>query len=249
MTTTVYTPSPTRRLALAGTYNFRDLGGYAVGSRTTKWNKLFRSDALHKLDESGRDTLRALPLGVVIDLREPEELTAAPNALDNVGHRTVHVPIYNGALDLHNTGLELGPVYAEMISKYGVQLTQAVRAIAESGDDSVVVHCAAGKDRTGVTIALTLAAIGVDERDIITDYAITENMLAGEWAEAMVVIMRERGLPETADADALIVASPAELMRKTLQEINSTYGGAEQYLKNHGMTDTELDNLRAALIA
>jgi protein-tyrosine phosphatase len=100
-----------------------------------------------------------------------------------------------------------------------------------------------------VTIALTLAAIGVDERDIITDYAITENMLAGEWAEAMVVIMRERGLPETADADALIVASPAELMRKTLQEINSTYGGAEQYLKSHGMTDTELDNLRAALIA
>jgi protein-tyrosine phosphatase len=249
MTATFPPAVPTRRLALAGTYNFRDLGGYPVGSRSTKWNKLFRSDSLHELDQSGRDTLRALPLGVVIDLRESGELDSAPDALDGVGHRTVHMPIYNGALDVHRPGLTLGSVYAEMITEYGQQLTKAIQAIAASGDDAVVVHCAAGKDRTGVIIAVTLAAIGVDERDIVADYAMSETMLAGDWADAMVAIMRDRGVPGSPELEELVTSSPAALMRKTLHDIRSAHGGVEEYLRSHGMTTAELESLRAALVA
>ena len=249
MTSTLPAPKHHRRLNLNGTYNFRDLGGFAAAEGAiTRWNKLFRSDALHRLDQDARDALCARGLALVIDLREQQELDESPSALDGVGHRVLHLPVFDGALDPDRPNLDLAVVYREMIGRHGGRLTRAVRAIATSGDEPTVVHCTAGKDRTGLVVALTLAAVGVDQRDIVADYAMTEILLAGDWTATMLEKMRTRGLPDGIDHH-VINASPAELMQATLESITDSHGGVREYLLAHGMTVAELDDLRAALVA
>lgn len=249
MTSTLSARENHRRLNLNGTYNFRDLGGFAAGpGSTTRWHKLYRSDALHQLDDTARDTLRERGLALVIDLREQYELDEAPSALAGVGHRVQHLPVFDGALDPDSPHLDLAVAYREMIERHGARLTRAVRAIAASGEAPTVVHCTAGKDRTGLVIGLTLAAVGVDQRDVVADYAMTENLLAGEWTDAMTEQMRARGLTQGVDDDP-INASPAALMRASLESITQSHGGVREYLLAHGMTAAELDDLRTALVA
>lgn len=239
----------TRRIPLSGTYNLRDVGGYPVGDRTTRWGALLRSDALHKVDQAGRDTLRELNLALVIDLREAQEAESAPNALDGVGHRSVHRPVYDAALDTHADGFGLGPLYRQMITDHAPALTAAVRLVAGAGPDPVLVHCTAGKDRTGLVVALALAAVGVDERDIVADYALSETMLAGEWATTMLANYEAMGLPDDLDMTEMVCASPASLMRETLAQIRADHGDVHGFLRAHGMTDTELSVLTARLVA
>ncbi|MFP3381581.1 tyrosine-protein phosphatase, partial [Bacillus sp. SIMBA_069] len=76
---------------------------------------------------------------------------------------------------------------------HGTQLATAVRLIADSGEDPVLVHCTAGKDRTGLVVALALLAAGVDREDVVADYAQTADNLAGPWADAMLERMRAAG--------------------------------------------------------
>ncbi|MFF0815297.1 tyrosine-protein phosphatase [Rhodococcus sp. NPDC003318] len=254
MTSTLPLRAATRRLPLAGTYNFRDVGGYAVGERFTRWGKLFRSDALHAVDQTGRDTLAGLGLGLVVDLRENDERETAPNALNGVGHRDVHVPVYDGpieytASDHPGAAFDLEGLYLQMLREHGGALTNAVRLIAASGDAPVLVHCTAGKDRTGLVVALTLSAVGVDDRDVIADYALSETMLHGEWADAMLASFRDRELPDGFDVEGVVSASPAPLMRRTLAVIEADHGGARRYLLAHGMTESELTDLRAAILS
>lgn len=254
MTTTVPLRAATRRLSLAGTHNFRDVGGYAVGARSTRWGKLFRSDALHGVDQAGRDTLAGLGLGLVIDLRENDERETAPNALAGVGHRDVHLPVYDGpiehtASEHPGAAFDLESLYLQMLRDHAQPLTDAVRLIAGSGDDPVLVHCTAGKDRTGLVVALALSAVGVDTRDVIADYSLSETMLHGEWAEAMVAVLRERELPDGFDIEGIVAASPPSVMRRTLAAIDADHGGADRFLLAHGMSETELGDLRAALLS
>ncbi|MCA1006316.1 tyrosine-protein phosphatase [Rhodococcus hoagii] len=251
MTTPLRTPS--RRLPADGVHNLRDVGGYPAGGLTTKWGKLFRSDALHGIDPAGRAGLSDLGLALVIDLRESDERASAPNALDGIGHREVHLPVYRDGLGSRGAthtaeALDLGGIYAWMLGEHGVALTDAVRLIADSGDDPVLVHCTAGKDRTGLVIALALAAVGVDDRDIAADYSLSELMLAGEWVDTMTAAMAARGLPAGIDIAQIVAASPAPLMLATLASLRASHGDAVGYLRAHGMTDTELDDLRACLL-
>ena len=251
MMTTILPPhTTTRRLDLPGTYNLRDIGGYTAGDRTTRWRKLFRSDALHTIGQDGRDALAEVGLGLVIDLREDDEISKAPNALDGVGHREVHLPVYNGKIDHTPTaaGFDLGTLYRWMLADHGAQLTDAVRLIAASGDRPVLVHCTAGKDRTGLVIALALSAVGVGARDVVADYSLSETLLHGEWVDAMVASFRERQLPEGFDIEGIVAASPAATMRATLADIDAEHGGVLSYLFDHGMSEAELTDLHAALL-
>ncbi|MGW6655956.1 tyrosine-protein phosphatase [Rhodococcus sp. NPDC055024] len=249
MTTALPVQRANRRLDLNGTYNFRDVGGYATrDGLTTKWNKLFRSDALHRLNQVDREVLRGRGLAFVIDLREQEELDTAPNALEGLDLTQFHLPIFESEINTRETSLDLAAIYAKVIDQCGVRLVRAVRAIAESDDSAVLVHCTAGKDRTGLVIALALAAVGVDYRDIVADYSLSEVMLAGEWASAMAVKLREYGVGDGADVAQLVGASPAALMRTSLQSVDNSYGSASEYLLAHGLSSAELDRLHLALV-
>lgn len=239
--------APDRRLPVPGTHNLRDTGGYAAAGGSTRWGRLLRSDALHRVDEEGRAVLRELGLGLVVDLRSDEECERDPSALDGLGHRAVRVPITSGST-ASILELDLAAIYAEFVEEHGPSLTRAVRVIATAGDTPTLVHCAAGKDRTGLVVALALSAAGVDREDVVADYVLSEQHLAGEWLDAILGRIRADGADLPAHVLATLGSSPAELLRHTLAAMDERHGGPVGYLRDHGMTDAELDALRSALV-
>ena len=113
-------------------------------------------------------------------------------------------------------------------------------------DQPVLVHCTVGKDRTGVTVAITLAAAGVDRDAVIADYARTEALLPASRNRDVVARIRQFH-PDAANLEELATKSPAAVMARMLESLDATYGSPRDYLRAHGMSDDELVSLDAAL--
>jgi len=179
----VINDDPRRHLPLDGTRNVRDVGGYpAAHGRRTRWRTLFRSDELTRMPEHARQALEALGIRQVIDLRWPEELVRAPNQFERsstVRYRSV--PLLEDDPTPH---AGLGGMYRHVFDHRAPQLAEVVRAILEDDGTPVMIGCAAGKDRTGVTIALLLDVAGVPADVIVADYALS----AGYFAEPVTRI-------------------------------------------------------------
>jgi protein-tyrosine phosphatase len=168
-------PLPARRLPLAGAYNLRDVGGYpAANGGQTRWRTLFRADSLHRLSVEEQEALLEYGVRTVIDLRRPEETAAAPNVFAASSHvRYLHLSITDGAPDPSGPSIELDELYRRILDLRGEQLGAVLTAMADDGAFPAVVHCTAGKDRTGLIIALLLGIAGVPSEQIIEDYALS----------------------------------------------------------------------------
>lgn len=241
-----------RPIAVDGTYNFRSTGGYSASGRTVRDGKLFRSDGLHRLSDAGRASITELGIRMVIDLRDRTELEQSPSRLEGLSLDSRHNPIFEeGRVPGAAESITLLDIYRLMISRHAQRLTDAVRLIADSGTDPVLVHCTAGKDRTGVVIALALLAAGVDRELVVSDYAATADNLAGEWSESMLASAASHpGLSAVGDElREVISASPAAVLRTTLDLVDESYGSAGGLLKAHGFTDADLQRLGNVLTA
>jgi len=238
-----------RHKSVAGTYNLRDTGGYTASAGQTRWGKLFRSDALHQLTDDSRASLAALGITLVIDLRDDSELLSSPSRLEGTDITIIHTPIYTSTPSFTSLGeVTLAGLYRVMVREYGHNLARAVGLIARSSDAPVLVHCTAGKDRTGLVVALALLAAGVDRADVVADYAATEQNLRGEWAGTMLARMTEGGYPVTAAIEQIVTASPPEVLEDILAVIEAEHGSVESYLLAHGLAPDDLDLLRTALV-
>ncbi|NES14069.1 MULTISPECIES: tyrosine-protein phosphatase [Micromonospora] len=238
-----------RRNPFPALFNFRDVGGLTGhDGRRVRRGRLYRSDSLHRIDETDRAAFTALGIRTVIDLRRPTEVARDGRvpAYDGLTYRHIHpehedwatVP-YAPEEDLARW---LADRYAGLAQTGTAGLAEAVGLIADSANAPVVVHCVAGKDRTGVVCALTLAVLGVADADIAADYALST--VASERFSAWVAAT----LPEVAQPPRPYLASPAGAMTLFLDELRAGYGSAEGYLRHAGVTDTQLDALRAHLL-
>jgi protein-tyrosine phosphatase len=226
--------TPDRHLPLDGTRNLRDVGGYAAaGGRRTRWRTLLRSDELTRLPDHAQARLVELGIRQVIDLRWPEELERAPNVFLR-SDRVRYTPISLLADDPTPHGGLVG-MYRHVFDVRAAQLGQVARALLADDGVPAIIGCAAGKDRTGVTIALLLDLAGVDHPTIVEDYARS----AAYFAEPARVIIDEDDWrhPE------LIVESEPVYMRVALDHLAREHGGARALLRRQGLTDAELDRL------
>jgi protein-tyrosine phosphatase len=240
-----------RHLPLSGTFNVRDVGGYpADGHRTTRWRTLFRSDALSRLEDDGRAVLESIGVRTIIDLREGEELTSAPNLLGDWRPRTLHRPLF----DRKSTGIvattdalrSLQETYFLVVDERPRALVAAVRELTGDGVLPAIVHCTAGKDRTGMVIALTLAALEVADGVIASDFAATGPLLRGAFRDQIKARTAATGLP-TERLEGLLSADPV-LILSFLKRIRDAHGDVPAFLVKHGMTDRELAILRERLL-
>lgn len=236
-------------LGVEGTHNLRDVGGYpAAGGRLTAPGVLYRADALHELTDTGREALAGLGLRRIIDLRSQPEVAGAPSSLGGLEIETRNFSVLRAAAPSAQPGQRhtLDRLYQLMIDRRGRYLAGALRALV-AADGPVLVHCTAGKDRTGVFVALTLDAVGVEREAIVADYAASERNLAGEWAGAMVSQISAGWDLSEDDIVAIVTTSPAATMRGLLDHLDSTHGGSATYLRAHGLTAEELLALRDQL--
>ena len=176
--------SPSRHLNLAGASNFRDLGGYpGRDGRTVRWRQIFRSNHLGHLTEADIEALRPLGLKSAFDFRGTQERAEAMCAVAEI---TVHsLPIEpTVTAELRSRLAAGGPVLPadalevmrDSYRNYVRQNTPSYRALfAHLLEDRapLVIHCTAGKDRTGFACALILHALGVPEDVIAEDYLLT----------------------------------------------------------------------------
>ena len=249
---------PGRRLALAGTLNLRDIGGYPVsapgqtgqapGGWRTAWGTLFRADAPHRPDAAAADGLAGfagLGLRTVLDLRSSLEADYAPSP-DFAGHgiATMRIPLAGD--NLAALPPDLGRIYDFVIDERGASIASAVRALARPGGVPGLVHCTAGKDRTGIVIALVLSAIGASDVVVAADYALSSLYLD---PTRIAVIGRLHAEFDVDDqVTAALMASPPELILRVLDRARRQAGSIAGYLTSHGVADEDLTRLRAALV-
>ena len=193
-----------RVYAFDGIVNFRDFGGYPTqqGGNVVR-GQLFRTASFAEATERDMTALNRLGARFVVDLRRPEERDDMPNRWPGEGSLPVHtndegykeLPAHTAILQ--ETDLTAASVRAYMVMAYAhypfepryVELFRKfLHGLAEQGGPAIV-HCAAGKDRTGVICALTLTALGVDHDTIVEDYELTN--VAVNYEERLTAI-RER---------------------------------------------------------
>ena len=239
-----------RHLRLAGAYNIRDLGGYPLGDGgSTRWGRLLRADALHRLAETEARMLAEHGLATVIDLRRQAELDAAPNpfsSFDGVAYH--HVSLFDqlDPLALAGSTNLLYDLYCMALRERGDAFAQVLRLIADAPDGIVLFHCTAGKDRTGLVAALMLLIADADEDTILADYAMTGDLIAPMLEE----LLREAELRgDDVEAFRPLLACEPATMAATLLEIDRAHGGIASYLASIGIDDDTVRKLRLRLTA
>lgn len=241
--------TPAQRLPVPGTYNFRDVGGLPAATGRVRERVLFRSDGLHALGEAGRAALADLGVGTVIDLRDEYEAEYQPDDLDGLDVEVLRLPVFEGSGASQRPGvITLEALYERIVTQHAAVVVQAIREIAASDGQAVLVHCTAGKDRTGIVTALTLLAVGVDREDVVADYARTEANLAGEWLDGMVELMGRFGIADRPEVRMLLGGSPPEALEGVLERLERDHGSVRDYLLASGLSLDELARLERLLV-
>ena len=247
--------------AIDGVSNFRDLGGLPLldGGRTRD-GRLLRSATLKSLTDTGIDQLRRYPVTNIIDLRTGSEHRLDPEPRVE-GVRINKVPLTGGETartvrhalaagdEIHARNI-LHDMYVSMIDREGDSIGQAVSVTADAlstDDGAVLIHCTAGKDRTGLVIALILETVGVHREAIIQDYAASEAQLSGAWLDEMLTAIERVGISLDQASRQLLTLSPAEVMDDMLSYIEQEHHSVREYLTAHGVQEHSLKRLAEAL--
>jgi protein-tyrosine phosphatase len=250
---------------LEGAVNVRDLGGLpATDGGATVAGRLLRSENLQELTPGDIARLVSeIGLTTVVDLRSTNELTIeGPAPLDAVeGVRHAHHPVLTEFIDVSDTvkaALLLDAAEADrgrypddhMCGHYlgylenrPDQVVAALRSIA-TAPGAAIVHCAAGKDRTGVIVALALTAAGVEPEAVVADYAASNDRLEAVIARLSRSKMYAGGV---AKVPVRAHAPRAETMKAFLEQLDARYGGMEAWAAANGLNADDLSQLRAKL--
>lgn len=248
-------------LGLQGAPNFRDLGGYATGEgHHIRSGLVYRSNKLSALTASDETAIDHLHLVAEIDLRTAEERKSEPS-------RWLHVPadIYEspkttlkptlGPLlakihDAASARMALTDFYAQMPDIYRPEYTALFRRLLDH-DTPMVVHCTAGKDRTGVAAAVLLSALGVPRMTVVADYALTTTLLPPPKQTATPKnippgLAALYALPP--DARAAVWRADPAYIEAALDAIDHEYGSVHGYLRQGlGLTEPQIQTLKANL--
>jgi hypothetical protein len=240
-----------RWVEIDGMHNVRDLGGVEVEGGSTARGVVLRGETVVHLTPLGAAQLRALGVRHILDLREPVERTVDGYGVlaDAVEHcELVHeaVPLALGGVTTDPVGRTHDPMvvadrYWSYLDTGSFRLAEALSRVAWSTSPTYV-HCAVGKDRTGVVSALLLSLAGAPDEGVVADH-----LLTGERLEPIIRRLGTRpAYPHLSDPDWDAQQPTADAMRLFLDRLHA-HGGARGWLLHHGADPETVDLLTARL--
>jgi protein-tyrosine phosphatase len=245
-----------RVIGLQGAPNFRDLGGYRTNDgRQVRSGLVYRSNKLSALTPVDIDRVRQLHIGSLVDFRAGDERAAEPDRWQpafvyrspkpKIGPVTKQIMAHPE----HPSGVRRGmrDLYARMPDEYRPEFAAMLHRLAAS-DAPLVMHCTAGKDRTGVGSAILLSLLGVPRRAVIEDYTLTQRLLPGSASAPPKAAGAAMSRIPPASMAAALEADP-RYIETSLSVIDRQYGSVENYAeKGLGVSRAEIEAIRARLL-
>ncbi|MBF6507604.1 tyrosine-protein phosphatase [Nocardia farcinica] len=229
--------------------NLRDLGGQPVGDGVlTRAGVVLRSDAPHAGDRAPED-VPSWPPEVVVDLRDSWETEREEHPLAEVAE-VRNVPLLEDLQDVEveidDAAHDLTKLYQTILQGAPKKLVEVFRIVLEA-DGPVLIHCAAGKDRTGVSAALLLSAVGVRDDAIVADYARTDQNMFRVLQRLDAAPVLPPGVDEEMVRE--LMSTPTEAIESVLDTFRRFEDRAAGWLRSHGVTEDELTRWRQKFTA
>tara|TARA_R110002110_G_scaffold240244_1_gene456379 strand:+ start:25720 stop:26715 length:996 start_codon:yes stop_codon:yes gene_type:complete len=246
-----------RKLGMQGTPNFRDFGGYrGAGGRRVRWGYLYRSGQLSGLTPQDLELLDSLQLDLVCDFRREDEQQSSPSRYPEARQPQVaSLPITPGsnAAAFTEGRLDLGgrqPMFdfmveinRDFVESQGPIYARMFREILQRQDTRFLVHCAAGKDRTGFAVAVILLALGVSVEQVMEDYMLTARFYHPQ--QEVDRLRAKYGLESVPEEAILPMLEVHEAYLARALEAIRDYGAVETYLEEVlGVGSAEREELR-----
>ena len=246
-----------RNMNITGIQNFRDLGGYPVYStdKHVKWGMLYRAAKIDRLGDKAYKELKNIGIKTIIDLRSKRELSE--HIPIQKGFEVVHIPIQEGDTEdiveeIKKEKLSNDTVFQimkginrKLIDDYPKAYKEIFDILLDKSSYPVVIHCSNGKGRTGIVAALVLAALGVNEDDIMYDYC-----LSNDYFDIAGTSRYAYNLPVSAqESITTLYSAKEEYLEAAKQEIERKYGDIDTYLQvGIGLTQSDLQRLQEILL-
>ena len=239
-----------RHYPFEGCFNFRDIGGYLnQDGKRVKKGLYFRAGRQDRMSDKDLSLLSDLKISTQIDLRKPDEvLDQGKGPLEAMGTKYINIAVIpEGGSDqlsrlVGDTGIS-GKRYLGYLEFGPTSWLRLFGILANEGNLPVVLHCTAGKDRTGVSTAFLLSVLGVSREVIEADYLLTnlDTERQADFIESTV------GYPEGYDRERMmaIAGVPETAMKDFLDGVESKWGTVVEYLEKIGATQEQMDAIRA----
>ncbi|TVY21519.1 Tyrosine-protein phosphatase [Lachnellula arida] len=263
-------PSPPF-LTVAGIPNFRDLGGYPLAksphTHSIKRSLVYRCGEPSRVTPEGITVMQNLGITHIYDLRSVPELQRNRDAgrgdvVQWEGCERVFVPVFRDEdyspegmaarlMDYASPDAEgFTRAYTDILNNAPHSYRTILLHLANEPAKPLIVHCTAGKDRTGVLCALILSLCGVEDEVVANEYSLTEMGLPIEWKEAVIEHLSESpALRGNKEGAWNLISARAVNMMSTLRMIREKFGGAEAYIiEKCGLTKEEVEKIKANLI-
>lgn len=255
-----------RILSFSGSCNFRDIGGYQTSHGTSvRWGRVYRAGVLSYFTAEDEPRLTNLGLKAICDLRRAPERKHEPTRWPDLRTRplawedgpsapTIRALSASRPRDAAGMFDTMVNLYRELPQWMGGRIAGLFSCVARD-DVPLLVHCAAGKDRTGLAVAVLLLALEVPQDTVLEDYLLTNQ--AGDFErfirdrqQAQLGLGHTEGqllsLPE--EMRRVLFSADAAFLQSALERIEQDFGGLEAYLSQAGVTDQQLQQVRDRLL-
>jgi protein-tyrosine phosphatase len=248
-----------REVILQGTYNFRDIGGYPTkNGKKIRWDKLYRSAFLTGLTTEDIEILQTRNISRVIDFRGPKEIDFAPDKLpEGVAHIVLSAgSVGDGPDDWAALAQEMKSQSEAQSDQGAIKYYQNVSSFADRykpmfdqllslpKDSALVFHCVGGKDRTGVAAALIEYVLGVDQKNILADYELTNKYRERYNKEVADLLEHKYGVsPQRVQTYGL---AKAKFLQASFDALSKQYGCMDLFIKNGlGLDEGKIERLKS----
>ena len=238
-----------RHYSFEGCFNFRDIGGYLnQDGKKVKRGLYFRAGRQDRMTDKDLAQLLELNISTQIDLRKQEEvLDQGRGPLEDMGAKYINISVIpeGGSEKLNklvgDTSIS-GKRYLGYLEFGPTSWLRLFGILADEENLPVLLHCTAGKDRTGVSTAFLLSVLGVSRDIIEADYLLTnfDTERQADFIESTV------GYPEGYNREKMISIAgvPKDAMKDFLDGVESKWGSVIEYLEKIGITREQMDQVR-----